>query len=158
MLCNPASDAQCSLLGQQSRTPVADARIRTSCTTRHPTCTALYGRCDFRVDERGEVYLLEINPNCGVLYPPGLHGSADYILSLDPTGGSGHTNTGACVLAHGVFSVCTDRYSTAQRTACCHRAPGFGVGLHRNAGAAPSRRQRLCVTVHTTLSVEWHGK
>ena len=34
------------------------------------------------------MYLLEINPNCGVLYPPGLHGSADYILQLDP--GHGH--------------------------------------------------------------------
>eukprot|EP00198_Chlamydomonas_reinhardtii_P012983 XP_001702320.1 predicted protein [Chlamydomonas reinhardtii] len=41
--------------------------------------------CDFRVDgATGEIHLLEINPNCGVLYPPGLHGSADYIMSLDP--------------------------------------------------------------------------
>ncbi|KAG2426153.1 hypothetical protein HXX76_013134 [Chlamydomonas incerta] len=44
-----------------------------------------YGRCDFRVDAAGGIYLLEINPNCGVLYPPGLHGSADYIMSLDPS-------------------------------------------------------------------------
>ena len=28
------------------------------------------------MDGAGEIYLLEINPNCGVLYPPGLHGSA----------------------------------------------------------------------------------
>ncbi|GIL80087.1 hypothetical protein Vretifemale_9282 [Volvox reticuliferus] len=43
-----------------------------------------YGRCDFRVDTAGEVYLLEMNSNCGMLYPPGLHGSGDFILTLDP--------------------------------------------------------------------------
>ncbi|GLI71226.1 hypothetical protein VaNZ11_016343 [Volvox africanus] len=43
-----------------------------------------YGRCDFRVDSSGEVYLLEMNSNCGMLYPPGLHGSGDFILTLDP--------------------------------------------------------------------------
>lgn len=61
-----------------------------------------YGRCDFRVDERGEVYLLEINPNCGVLYPPGLHGSADYILSLDPTGKRDHMHFIDTILASAV--------------------------------------------------------
>ncbi|KAG2426154.1 hypothetical protein HXX76_013135 [Chlamydomonas incerta] len=44
-----------------------------------------YGRCDFRVDAAGDIYLLEINSNCAVLYPPGLHGSVDYIMSLDPS-------------------------------------------------------------------------
>src|SRR6185295_11708362 len=30
-----------------------------------------YGRCDLRVDAAGDIYLLEINPNCGVFYPEG---------------------------------------------------------------------------------------
>ncbi|KAG2425031.1 hypothetical protein HYH02_015082 [Chlamydomonas schloesseri] len=55
-----------------------------ACDTFRATRGVSYGRCDFRVDAAGDIYLLEINPNCGVLYPPGLHGSADYILSLDP--------------------------------------------------------------------------
>ena len=45
-----------------------------------------YGRCDFRVDAAGEVYLLEINPNCALFYPPSDPGSADLILQHDPAG------------------------------------------------------------------------
>ncbi len=48
-----------------------------------------YGRCDLRVDERGQVYLLEINPNCAVFYPDGQFGSADLILARDPAGHRG---------------------------------------------------------------------
>ncbi|GAX84410.1 hypothetical protein CEUSTIGMA_g11832.t1, partial [Chlamydomonas eustigma] len=48
-----------------------------------------YGRCDFRVDKQGKVYFLEINPNCGVFYAPGEHGSADCILA-QVVGGAGH--------------------------------------------------------------------
>ena len=47
-----------------------------------------FGRCDFRMDARGDLYLLEINPNCGVFYPPDAPGTADTILRLDP---GGHT-------------------------------------------------------------------
>ena len=48
-----------------------------------------YGRCDLRVDDQGQVYLLEINPNCGVFYPDGQFGSADLILARDPAGHRG---------------------------------------------------------------------
>jgi D-alanine-D-alanine ligase len=44
-----------------------------------------YGRIDVRANENGELYFLEINPNCGIFYPEGLYGSADFILeSMDP--------------------------------------------------------------------------
>ncbi|KAJ1457265.1 hypothetical protein M885DRAFT_496706 [Pelagophyceae sp. CCMP2097] len=44
-----------------------------------------YGRIDVRSDPTGKnLYLLEINPNCGLFYPPGMFGSADMILHLDP--------------------------------------------------------------------------
>jgi len=40
-----------------------------------------YGRLDVRSDASGEhLYFLEINPNCGVFYPEGQYGSADFIL------------------------------------------------------------------------------
>lgn len=48
-----------------------------------------YGRCDFRVNAHGDVYLLEINPNCGIFYPPDELGSADYILLQHPEGHRG---------------------------------------------------------------------
>jgi len=48
-----------------------------------------YGRCDIRMDAAGHLYLLEINPNCGVFYPAGQFGSADFILARDPAGHRG---------------------------------------------------------------------
>ena len=45
-----------------------------------------YGRCDIRMNSQGELYLLEINPNCGVFYPQEASGSADYILQNHPRG------------------------------------------------------------------------
>ncbi|MEI6290867.1 MAG: D-alanine--D-alanine ligase [Chloroflexota bacterium] len=45
-----------------------------------------YARCDFRMNADGELFLLEINPNCGIFYPPNEPGSADHILLNDPAG------------------------------------------------------------------------
>jgi D-alanine-D-alanine ligase len=48
-----------------------------------------YGRCDIRMNELGELFLLEINPNGAVFYPPDAPGMADYILRFDPMGHQG---------------------------------------------------------------------
>ncbi|MEJ5224005.1 MAG: hypothetical protein WHV44_06065 [Anaerolineales bacterium] len=45
-----------------------------------------YGRCDVRMDADGRLYILEINPNCALFYPPETPGSADYILMNTPGG------------------------------------------------------------------------
>ena len=45
-----------------------------------------FGRCDIRVDAEGRVFMLEINPNCGIFYPPTDPGSADICLAHDPAG------------------------------------------------------------------------
>lgn len=42
-----------------------------------------YARCDFRMAPGGEIFFLEINPNCGIFYPAGSYGSADFILQHD---------------------------------------------------------------------------
>jgi D-alanine-D-alanine ligase len=47
---------------------------------------ASFGRCDLRVDRDGTPYMLEINPNCGVYYPPTDPGSADLCLLAEPNG------------------------------------------------------------------------
>jgi D-alanine-D-alanine ligase-like ATP-grasp enzyme len=48
-----------------------------------------YGRCDIRIDRDGTPWFLEMNPNCGVFYPPATPGSADVILAADPVGHAG---------------------------------------------------------------------
>ncbi len=50
-----------------------------------------FGRCDLRVDRAGTLYMLEINPNCGVYYPATDPGSADLCLARDPAGHEGFT-------------------------------------------------------------------
>jgi len=45
-----------------------------------------YGRCDIRMNVAGELFLLEVNPNCGVFYPPEAMGSADLALLHDERG------------------------------------------------------------------------
>jgi D-alanine-D-alanine ligase len=43
-----------------------------------------YARCDFRMAADGTIYMLEINPNCGIFYSPEEPGSADFSLIHDP--------------------------------------------------------------------------
>jgi D-alanine-D-alanine ligase-like ATP-grasp enzyme len=45
-----------------------------------------YGRCDVRMNAEGELFMLEINPNGAVFYPPNEPGTADHILKFDPRG------------------------------------------------------------------------
>ncbi len=52
---------------------------------------ASFGRCDLRVDRNGTPFMLEINPHCGVYYPPSDPGSADLCLAQDPVGHEGFT-------------------------------------------------------------------
>jgi len=44
---------------------------------------------DFRMDEKGELYFLEINFTCSVFYTGGYEGSADYILRAGERGSAG---------------------------------------------------------------------
>ena len=48
-----------------------------------------YARLDFRMNEAGELYFLEINFTCSVFYNDGYEGSADYILKADGIGQAG---------------------------------------------------------------------
>jgi len=43
-----------------------------------------YARCDYRMANDGTIYMLEINPNCGIFYAPNEPGSADFCLIHDP--------------------------------------------------------------------------
>ena len=48
-----------------------------------------YGRCDIRMRENGDLFILEINPNAGLLYVPEEYGPADYMILYDPEGYKG---------------------------------------------------------------------
>ncbi len=48
-----------------------------------------YARLDFRMNDAGELFFLEINFTCSVFYADGYEGSADYILKHDGTGQAG---------------------------------------------------------------------
>jgi D-alanine-D-alanine ligase len=47
---------------------------------------ASFGRCDLRVAKDGTPYMLEINANCGIYYPPTDPGSADLCLLAEENG------------------------------------------------------------------------
>jgi D-alanine-D-alanine ligase-like ATP-grasp enzyme len=42
-----------------------------------------YGRCDIRMNENGELFILEINPNPAIMLHPKEYGPADYIILYD---------------------------------------------------------------------------
>jgi D-alanine-D-alanine ligase-like ATP-grasp enzyme len=48
-----------------------------------------YGRMDFRVNDKNEIYFLEVNFTCSVFYSDGMEGSADFILKFDGIGQAG---------------------------------------------------------------------
>ena len=48
-----------------------------------------YGRCDIRMNEKGELFILEINPNGGIMFKPEEYGPADYMILYDPDGYKG---------------------------------------------------------------------
>ena len=72
--------------------PALDARLRdVSARFFRALGGASFGRCDLRVDREGTPWMLEINANCGVYYPPTDPGSADLCLAHDPAGHEGFT-------------------------------------------------------------------
>ncbi len=73
---------------QMSVAPVNDARIEK--VLREQTTRLFksmngngYARCDYRMDANDMIYMLEINPNCGIFYAPNEPGSADFCLIHD---------------------------------------------------------------------------
>lgn len=48
-----------------------------------------YARMDFRMNERGKLFFLEVNFTCSVFYTDGYEGSADYIIKADGIGQAG---------------------------------------------------------------------
>ena len=45
-----------------------------------------YGRCDIRMNEKGELFILEINPNPAIMLQPNESGPADYMILYESGG------------------------------------------------------------------------
>jgi D-ala D-ala ligase C-terminus/SET domain len=58
-----------------------------------------YARMDFRMNETGELFFLEVNFTCSVFYKDGYEGSADYILKHD---GFGQVNFLKQIISEGI--------------------------------------------------------
>ncbi len=102
--------------------PEMDARLREAASRFFIGMRgAGYGRCDVRVDGEGRVFMLEINPNCGIYYPPTDPGSADLILANDPAGHVGFT--------HQVVQAALARHARRRRgwRVLPGRAGGYGI-------------------------------
>jgi len=80
-----------------------------------------YGRCDLRVDAEGRVYVLEVNPNPAVFYPPGYFGECDEILTHDAAGYRGF-------LAH-ILENALRRQRARRRPFAVRRDGRGGMGL-----------------------------
>lgn len=114
-----------------------------------------YGRCDIRMDATGALYMLEINPNCGLFYPEAEFGSGDFILSKDPAGHTGF-------LRH-LIDCAFRRRDRAQRPWKIEygKATGFGLFAARpiRAGEVIERYEERPHTLVSRAHVDrhWHG-
>lgn len=85
-----------------------------------------YCRMDFRVNEKKEVYFLELNFTCSVFYTDGWDGSADFILKFD---GIGHAGFLRHIIAEGIA-----RYKRKQKSYEIkgNSIAGFGIYASRD--------------------------
>lgn len=85
-----------------------------------------YARLDFRVNDKGEIYFLEINFTCSVFYQDGYEGSADFILLFDGIGKAGFLQH---IIAEGIA-----RHKRKQKlyTIKGNSISGFGIYANRD--------------------------
>lgn len=84
-----------------------DAKLRDICSKFFLALNGTgYGRCDLRVDSKGRAFMLEINANCGLYYPPEDSSSADFVLQAAPGGHEAFTRLviEAAIQRHGRLS------------------------------------------------------
>ncbi len=89
-----------------------------------------YARLDFRVNDKREVYFLEINFTCSVFYEDGYEGSADYILKHD---GYGQANFLKHIIKEGMH-----RHEQKQKKYSIKGNSIAGYGIYANKQIKPN--------------------
>ncbi len=89
-----------------------------------------YARLDFRVNDKKEVYFLEINFTCSVFYKDGYEGSADYILKHD---GYGQANFLKHIINEGIY-----RHEQKQKKYTIKGNAIAGYGIYANKQIKPN--------------------
>lgn len=92
-----------------------------------------YARCDIRVARTGIPYMLEINPNCSVFYPPDAPGGADAVLQSVP---GGHEEFIETILADAVAR----RRASRRRYVVEFRSEQAGYAMCAATPIAPGER------------------
>ena len=85
-----------------------------------------YARLDFRVNDKNEIFFLEINFTCSVFYKDGYEGSADYILKHD---GFGQQNFLRHIIAEGISR---HRRKQKKYNMKGNSIAGYGIYANRN--------------------------
>ncbi len=83
-----------------------------------------YARLDFRMDQKGEIFFLEINFTCSAFYEATYQGSADYILNQNPSGKSGFLRH---IIAEGI-----SRHKAKQKKYALKGSALSGYGIFAN--------------------------
>ncbi|MBK8089192.1 MAG: ATP-grasp domain-containing protein [Chitinophagaceae bacterium] len=83
-----------SELHPESNIPVTDPTIKQQLTEAAQRIFRSFGgvgyaRMDFRMNDAGKIFFLEVNFTCSVFYTDGYEGSADYIIKADGIGQAG---------------------------------------------------------------------
>jgi D-alanine-D-alanine ligase len=80
--------------------PVLDKKLRSATEKIFKGFNGVgYARLDFRVDDKGDIFFLEINFTCSVFYTDGYEGSADFVLKFDEAGQKGFLDQ---IIAEGI--------------------------------------------------------
>lgn len=115
-----------------------------------------YARMDFRMNNKGELFFLEVNFTCSVFYKDGYEGSADYILKYDGIGQSGFLRH---IIAEGIA-----RHNRKQKSYVMkgNSIAGFGIYANRNISngeiifLGEGKAQRL--TTRRFVEKNWNEK
>ncbi len=109
-----------------------------------------YARLDFRMNNNGELFFLEINFTCSVFYKDGYEGSADYILKYD---GYGQANFLKHIIAEGMA-----RHQQKQKKYYVKGSPIAGYGIYAsekiNANELVFKGEELSQRIVTKRHVE----
>jgi len=85
-----------------------------------------YARLDFRVNDKNEIFFLEINFTCSVFYTDGYEGSADFVLKFDEAGQRGFLEH---IIAEGIARNRKKKKPYAMKG---NSIAGFGICATRN--------------------------